>query len=190
WDQALVPRTWMNFTMEFKMKFMLSIVQEQRVAAFSRCCQGTRSVAEYEKHFSTLAQLVPEMVATELRKIHRFIQGLNVEIQGILAATPVKSYAEVVEKALQIESAKTLERNDRGKRKSVVEDSYGVLGEAISVPKVARGFGVVGQIGVSKEAGSLGFVARGAQASGPSGEKGPLKVASQGAQFEGRCHFC
>ena len=49
---------------------------------------------------------MPELVLMEQRRIHRFIQGLNVELQEALAAIPIDTLNQVLEKAQRIKSAK------------------------------------------------------------------------------------
>ena len=57
------------------------MVQERREDDFIRLCQGALSVAEYETQFTKLSRFAPDLVLTEQKRIRRFVQGLNVEIQ-------------------------------------------------------------------------------------------------------------
>ncbi|XP_027151944.1 uncharacterized protein LOC113751999 [Coffea eugenioides] len=65
------------------------------------------SVAEYETQFTKLSRFAPELVLTDQRRIRRFVQGLNVEIQEALAVTQLEMYSQAIEKAQRIESTKS-----------------------------------------------------------------------------------
>ncbi|XP_071914143.1 uncharacterized protein [Coffea arabica] len=79
----------------------------------------------------------------EIRKVRRFIQGLNVELQEALAAVQINTFTEVLEKALRIETARTQVRNFHAKRKGAPSGAQGsVRGERSMPPaKSSRGAG-------------------------------------------------
>nr|XP_027095989.1 uncharacterized protein LOC113715884 [Coffea arabica] len=81
WDRNHIPRSWVNFTWEFNAKFLPPLIQEKREDDFIKCRQGAVSVAEYEIQFTKLFRFASKLVATEQRRIRRFVQGLNVKIQ-------------------------------------------------------------------------------------------------------------
>ena len=62
------------------------MMQENMENNFIRLNQGLRSVAEYKERFTKLSKFVHELIVTERKRIRRFIQGLNIEIQESLAA--------------------------------------------------------------------------------------------------------
>ena len=70
----------MNFVRVFNEKYLPPIVQEKREDDFIKLRQRTLSVAEYETQFTKLSKFAPELIATEQRRVRRFVQGLNVEI--------------------------------------------------------------------------------------------------------------
>ncbi|XP_027155044.1 uncharacterized protein LOC113755186, partial [Coffea eugenioides] len=88
WERERTPWTWVNFTREFNEKYFPPIVQERREDEFIRLRQGMSSVAEYETQFTKLSRFAPDLVLTEQKRLRRFIQGLNVELQEALAAAP------------------------------------------------------------------------------------------------------
>ena len=57
------------------------MVQEKREGEFIKLKQGTSSVADYEERFTKLSRFARELVVTERKRIRRFVQELNVEIQ-------------------------------------------------------------------------------------------------------------
>ncbi|XP_027156273.1 uncharacterized protein LOC113757066, partial [Coffea eugenioides] len=81
WERAQTSWTWENFTREFNEKFLPPLIQEKREDEFIKLRQGTSNVAEYEGKFTKLSKYAPELVTNERRRIRRFVQGLNVEIQ-------------------------------------------------------------------------------------------------------------
>ncbi|XP_027103023.1 uncharacterized protein [Coffea arabica] len=99
WDRDRTPSTWANFTREFNAKFLPPLVQEKREDDFIKCKQGAMSAAEYETNFTKLARYAPDLIATEQRRIRRFVKGLNVEIQEGLATAQINTYSDAVEKA-------------------------------------------------------------------------------------------
>ncbi|XP_027177965.1 uncharacterized protein LOC113777119 [Coffea eugenioides] len=106
WETNHTPRTWMNFTREFNAKFLPPLIQEKREDDFIRCKQGAMSVAEYEIQFTKLSRFAPELIATEQRRVRRFVQGLNVELQESLAAVRIDTFTDAVERAQRVEVAR------------------------------------------------------------------------------------
>ncbi|KND53438.1 hypothetical protein BSCH_01328c [Candidatus Paraburkholderia schumanniana] len=125
WEREQTPWTWANFTREFNEKFLPPIVQEQREAEFMRLCQGAQSVAEYETQFTKLARFAPDLVNTEAKRIRRFVQGLNVEIQDALATAQLDTFSQVLEKAQRSERAKSQVRAFRDKKRKQPEPNSG-----------------------------------------------------------------
>ena len=60
-------------------------------------------MAEYETQFTKLSKFALELVVTERRRVRRFIQGLNLEMQDALVAVQVHTFTEALEKAQRIE---------------------------------------------------------------------------------------
>ena len=79
------------------------MVQERREDDFIRLRQGALSVAEYETQFTKLSRFTLDLVSTEQKRIRRFVQGLNIEIQEALAAAQLDTFNQVLEKAQRIE---------------------------------------------------------------------------------------
>ena len=95
-----------NFTSEFNEKFLLPLIEEKREDEFIKLKQGILSVVEYEGKFTKLSKYAPELVINERKRIRRFVQGFNVEIQESLAATQISTFTETLEKAQRVESAR------------------------------------------------------------------------------------
>ena len=99
WEREQITWTWLNFVREFNEKYLPPIVQKKRKNDFIRLRQGGLSVFEYETQCTKLSKFAPELIATEQRRVRRFVQGLNVEIQEVLAAAQINTFMEVLEKA-------------------------------------------------------------------------------------------
>nr|XP_027082262.1 uncharacterized protein LOC113704571 [Coffea arabica] len=110
WERERTAWTWVIFVREFNEKYLPPIVQEKREFDFIKLRQGTLSVSEYETQFTKLSKFAPELIATEQRRVRRFVQGLNVEIQEALAAAQINTFTEVLEKAQRIEIARLISR--------------------------------------------------------------------------------
>ncbi|XP_071902695.1 uncharacterized protein [Coffea arabica] len=106
WEREQTSWTWVNFTRECNEKYLPPIVQERREEDFIRLHQGPLSVAEYETQFTKLSRFAPELVLTDRKRIRRFVQGLNVEIQEALAAAQLDTFSQTLEKAQRIETAR------------------------------------------------------------------------------------
>ena len=91
---------------EFNAKYFPPLVQDQKEDEFIKFRQGAQTVAKYESHFTRLSKFPLELIVTEQRRIRRFIQGLNVEIQKNLAVAQVNTFIDDVEKAIQVENAR------------------------------------------------------------------------------------
>nr|XP_027098980.1 uncharacterized protein LOC113718264 [Coffea arabica] len=190
WDRNHTPRTWANFTREFNAKFLPPLIQEKREDDFIKCRQGAMSVAEYEVQFTKLSRYAPELVATEQRRVRRFVQGLNVEIQEGLAAVRIDTFADAVEGAQRVEVAKAQVKSFQAKKRfassSSREPTYGNTPPA----KIGRGTSGMNSPGVPR--GTLAGGAGARNAGGPNG-RGQPRNGSQGSRvitFLGTCGYC
>ena len=73
---------------------------------FIRLHPGVLTVSEYEIQFTKLSKFATELLTTEQRRVRRFVQGLNMEIQEALAAAQITTFTEVLEKAQRVEIAR------------------------------------------------------------------------------------
>ena len=81
WERAQTPWTWEHFMREFNEKFLPPLIQEKREDEFIKLRQGTSSAVEYEGNFTKRCKYAPELVTNERKRIRRFVQELNAEIQ-------------------------------------------------------------------------------------------------------------
>ena len=75
------------------------MIQEKREDDFIKLKQGLLSVVEYKGRFTKLSKFAPELVVTERKRMRKFIQGLNIEIQESLTAAQITTFTDALEKA-------------------------------------------------------------------------------------------
>ncbi|XP_071939911.1 uncharacterized protein [Coffea arabica] len=133
------------------------------------------SVAEYEVQFTKLSRFAPELIATEQRRVRRFVQGLNVEIQEGLAAVRIDTFADAVERAQRVEVARAQVKSFQAKKRfapsSSREPAYG------NAPPVKVGRGTSG---VTSPGAPRGAQARGTGARNAGGRNNETRVGPNG----------
>ncbi|XP_027066175.1 uncharacterized protein LOC113768305 [Coffea eugenioides] len=172
WDRKQTPRTWVNFTREFNTKFLLPLTQEKREDDFIKCKQGLLSVAEYETLFIKLSKFTPELVATEQRRIRRFIQDLNVEIQEGIAAAQITSFSDAIERVQRIESAKAQLSAFNTRKRNAPSGSRGPVDANAPPLNFGRGMSGVNTSKAPRGTMTRGATSRGAFSRGTSSGKG------------------
>nr|XP_027100386.1 uncharacterized protein LOC113719373 [Coffea arabica] len=153
WERKGTAWTWLNFIGEFNEKYPSLINQEKREDDFIKLRQGTLSVSEDETQFTKLSKFAPELIATEPRKVRRFVQGFNVEIQEALTVAQINTFTEVLEKAQRIVIVRAQVRKFHVKRKGAPGGSQRPAQSDRSVPpsKAGREAGGRRFTGISRE---------------------------------------
>ncbi|XP_073121031.1 uncharacterized protein [Henckelia pumila] len=119
WSRNKTPRTWDNFTQEFKDKYIPQVVQNTRDREFMDLVQGSMTVAQYEAEFHRLIHYAPHFMEDELRKTRKFVQGLNLEIRWSTLSTEATNYNITVNQALRVEAEmKTLLKREETEKKT------------------------------------------------------------------------
>nr|XP_027096157.1 uncharacterized protein LOC113716056 [Coffea arabica] len=186
WERERTSWTWNNFTREFNEKYLPPMVQERREDDFIRLRQGALSVAEYETQFTKLSRFTPDLVSTEQKRIRRFVQGLNIEIQEALAAAQLDTFNQVLEKAQRIETVRGQVKafHDRKRRQSGTRNFNAGQSSRNEPPtKMGRGAGGLRPAETSNQGNAgRGQAGRGPQRGGQRGR------ASTGMRQT--CSFC
>nr|XP_027109267.1 uncharacterized protein LOC113729140 [Coffea arabica] len=159
---------------------------------------GATSVAEYEVQFTKLSRFAPELIATEQRRVRRFVQGLNVEIQEGLAAVRIDTFADAVERAQRVEVARAQVKSFQAKKRFAPSSSREpTYGNALPA-KIGRRTSGVNSPGAPRGALARGTGARSAGGrdngarGGPNG-RGQSRNASQGGRAitpQTTCGYC
>lgn len=96
--------SWNQFTSAFLTRYVPLTDRRQWERDFQVLVQGRRSVSDYADEFDRLARYAPDLVRTEMQRVHRFVSGLNARIRRNLGANMEREKFEtVVEIALQAE---------------------------------------------------------------------------------------
>ncbi|XP_027174388.1 uncharacterized protein LOC113774007 [Coffea eugenioides] len=123
WKREQIPWTWVNFEREFNVKLLSPIIQGKREDNFIKLKQGLLSMAEYEERFTKIFKFAPELVITERKRIRRFIQGLNVEIQESLATAQIITFTDTLDKAQRVENTKSQYKDFHARKRGNLSDN-------------------------------------------------------------------
>ncbi|XP_052185188.1 uncharacterized protein LOC127796826 [Diospyros lotus] len=95
--------TWLEFQEAFNDNYFPSWMREQKVYEFIELTQGTKTVAQYEVEFISLAKFVIELVSSESNKATKFQLGLRPKIRYTLAYARIADYSTIVQRVYAIE---------------------------------------------------------------------------------------
>lgn len=128
--------TWELFKEEFYKKYFPATIQLKMELEFLQLKQDRKNVAEYEIEFSRLARYAQAYVQEDGIKACRFEQGLRQPIKARVEVFELKSFREVVNKALAVEQAYIEERIEiEHKRKKLRMDSLHQVDNQIEIHK-------------------------------------------------------
>ena len=87
WDWVKTSRdleamTWIEFHELFMGKYFPTTARHVKAKEFLELKQGTMTVMEYVAKFTELAHFVDDYVATDMAKVMKFKNGLNLSIWG------------------------------------------------------------------------------------------------------------
>ena len=174
WEREQTLWTWANFEREFNVKFLPSMIQEKREDDFIKLKQGLLSVVEYEEQFTKLFKFFPELVITERKRIRRFIQELNVEIQESLAAAQIATFTDALDKAQRVENAKSQSKAFHARKRGNPSNTHGQFEKSSQPLKMGGGAG-----GMKMPEKSEGTPSRGAPPKRNQSGRGQQKGNSQ-----------
>nr|CAD1820642.1 unnamed protein product [Ananas comosus var. bracteatus] len=105
--------TWEEFREIVFMEYFPDSDRRKMKEDFRKLRQGNRSVREYEREFTHLVNYVPGMVHTDRDRADYFERGLRPEIFKIISALKLKSFEEVLDRALWVERSNAIAREER-----------------------------------------------------------------------------
>nr|CAD1825807.1 unnamed protein product [Ananas comosus var. bracteatus] len=105
--------TWEEFREIVFMEYFPDSNRRKMKEDFRKLRQGNRSVREYEREFTHLVNCVPGMVHTDRDRADYFERGLRPEIFKIISALKLKSFEEVLDRALWVERSNAIAREER-----------------------------------------------------------------------------
>ncbi|XP_057775173.1 uncharacterized protein LOC130994159 [Salvia miltiorrhiza] len=97
--------TWEQFKTALVDKYIPRSYRKQKEMEFSNLKQGKKTVAEYDHEFCDLARYAPYKVDTDEKMSELFCAGLRQDIRVILASQDTLTYAEALNRALDMELA-------------------------------------------------------------------------------------
>ena len=95
--------TWGEFLELFMSKFFPESTRHAKAREFLKLRQGDRTVLEYFSKFTELARFEDDYVATDMAKVRRFEDGLNLSIRGKIAGFLIQDMDSMVTMAMAIE---------------------------------------------------------------------------------------
>ena len=112
-------------------------------------------------------------MTNERKRIRRFVQELNVEIQEGLAAAQISTFTEALEKVQRVESARMQVRDFHSKKRNISGYTSGQASKSAPLSKMGRGMRGIRTAGASRGALSRGgrggpIQSRGVPSSGPA----------------------
>ncbi|XP_071901033.1 uncharacterized protein [Coffea arabica] len=159
---------------------------EKREDEFIKLRQGTSSVAEYETQFTRLSKFAPELVVSEQKRIRRFIQGLNVEIQKDLTAAQIDTFKDALEKAQRVEQARSQVWTFQAKRRGASTSTPSRSDQNVPPPKFGRGTSGARIAGTPR--GEASF--RGAQGGRGQGQPRTVSLGVPAPTTRVSCGYC
>ena len=97
-------QTWFNFKRQFGEKYIPSHIRRQRAAEFQQLVQGSMTVLEYVTKLERLSRYAPELIGTVEKKVTKFLEGLNPNIEkDATGNTTPATFEEVVKRAYKYE---------------------------------------------------------------------------------------
>ncbi|RVW70601.1 Transposon Ty3-G Gag-Pol polyprotein [Vitis vinifera] len=108
WDmikttQDVTKMVWMQFEELLLSNYFPEAVRRQKRAEFIHLVQRNMTVTEYAAKFTQLSRYAPNVVADEQMRAEQFQEGLRLNIRAQVAPFMLRTYSEVVARALVIE---------------------------------------------------------------------------------------
>ena len=95
--------TWVEFQELFMGKYFPATTRHAKAQKFLELWQGNMTVMEYVARFTELARFSDDYVATDMAKVRRFENGLELSIQGKIVGLRLQDMDSMVRTALTIE---------------------------------------------------------------------------------------
>ncbi|XP_043687600.1 uncharacterized protein LOC122638816 [Telopea speciosissima] len=97
--------TWARFVEVFYKNYFPESLRERKEVEFLHLTEGSNSVMTYKKKFEELAWFAPDHIDTDAKKAKIFLRGLKLQLKGAIIVLELRSYIEVLHKALILEES-------------------------------------------------------------------------------------
>ncbi|KZV28258.1 hypothetical protein F511_02128 [Dorcoceras hygrometricum] len=94
-----------SFCAAFRQEYAPKSYYNNREREFDNLNQGNMRVAEYARQFSSLLSYVPHVANQEMTKRNKFLRGLSPDLFRIVLAGSPATYAEAVDRVVDIEES-------------------------------------------------------------------------------------
>ena len=105
--------TWAQFKTAFHTEFCPPAFVETKRLEFETLTQGNMTVSEYERRFRELLDFCPNLVADEVNRKRRFLDGLSELIALSLSGSDHPTYQSMREAALEVERQTLIRQTKR-----------------------------------------------------------------------------
>ena len=112
YERTRKRHTWAQFKAAFHTEFCPPAFVKTKRLEFETLTQGSMTVSEYERRFRELSDFCPNLVADEVSKKRRFLDGLVETIALSLSGSDHPTYQSMRDAALEVER-QTLIRQTR-----------------------------------------------------------------------------
>ena len=103
YERTRKRHTWAQFKATFHTEFCPPAFVETKRLEFETLTQGSMTVSEYERRFRELSDFCPNLVADEVSKKRRFLDGLVETIALSLSGSDHPTYQSMRDTALEVE---------------------------------------------------------------------------------------
>ena len=103
YERTRKRHTWAQFKAAFHTEFCPPAFVETKRLEFETLTQGSMTVSEYERRFRELSDFCPNLVADEVNKKRRFLDGLVETIALSLSGSNHPTYQSMRDAALEVE---------------------------------------------------------------------------------------
>ena len=113
YERTRKRHTWAQFKAAFHTEFCPPALVETKRLEFETLTQGSMTVSEYERRFRELSDFCPNLVANEVIKMRRFLDGLVETIALSLSGSDHSTYQSMRDAALKVERQALIRQTKR-----------------------------------------------------------------------------
>ena len=113
YERTRKRHTWTQFKAAFHTEFCPPAFVETKRLEFETLTQGSMTVSEYERRFRELSYFCPNLVADEVSKKRRFLDGLVETIALSLSGSDHPTYQSMRDAALKVERQTLIRQTKR-----------------------------------------------------------------------------
>ena len=113
YERTRKRHTWAQFKTTFHTEFCPPAFVETKRLEFETLTQGSMTVSEYERRFRELSDFCPNLIANEVSKKRRFLDGLSEMISLSLSGSDHATYQSMRDATLEVERQTLIRQTKR-----------------------------------------------------------------------------